>query len=152
MNSWQENINNHLNGYFLLSQRIALKMIEQKFGNIINFSSIYGLVGPNFNVYPETSDMTMPAAYSAIKGAITNLTRYMASYLGKYNIRVNAICPGGVKDSQNPDFVKAYETLVPLSRMAEVKDVVGPLLFLISDLSSYISGVNLPVDGGWIAI
>ena len=152
MNSWQENINNHLNSYFLLSQRTALKMINQKYGNIINFSSIYGLVGPNFSVYPETTNMTMPAAYSAIKGAITNLTRYMASYLGKYNIRVNAICPGGVKDSQNIEFIKAYEGLVPLSRMAEVKDIVGPLLFLISDLSSYISGVNLPVDGGWTSI
>ncbi len=150
MNSWQENINNHLNGYFLLSQRISLKMIKQNYGNIISFSSIYGLVGPNFKIYPDT--MTMPAAYSAIKGGITNLTRYMASYLGKYNIRVNAICPGGIKDNQSESFIMSYEELVPLGRMANIDDIIGPLIFLISDLSNYITGTNLIVDGGWTAI
>ena len=150
MESWQENVNNHLNSYFLFSQRCALKMKKQNYGNIINFSSIYGLIGPNFNIYPES--MTMPAAYSAIKGGITNLTRYMAAYLGKYNIRVNAICPGGVKDNQNESFIKSYENFVPLGRMANVNDIVGPLIFLISDLSNYMTGVNLVVDGGWTSI
>lgn len=150
--SWQKNVNEHMNSYFLVSQRTSLKMIEQKYGNIINFSSIYGLLGPNFNVYQSSDEMTMPAAYSAIKGGISNFTRYMASYLGKYNIRVNAICPGGVKNNQNEKFIESYESIVPLGKMASVEDIVAPLLFLISDLSSYITGVNLPVDGGWTAI
>ncbi len=150
--SWQKNINDHLNSYFLVSQRTSLKMIQQNFGNIINFSSIYGLVGPNFNVYNDTSEMTMPAAYSAIKGGISNFTRYMASYLGKYNIRVNAICPGGVKNNQNEKFISSYEAIVPLRQMASVENIVAPLLFLVSDLSVYITGINLPVDGGWTAI
>lgn len=150
MQSWQENIDCHLNGYFLMSQRTANRMILQKFGNIINFSSIYGIVGPNFNIYPDT--MTMPAAYSAIKGGISNFTKYLASYLGKYNIRVNSICPGGIKDVQTEFFITSYESIVPLRRMANVQDIIGPLLFLVSDLSSYITGTNLVVDGGWTAI
>ena len=152
MSSWQTNVDDHLNGYFLFSQRVALRMMKSRKGNIINFGSIYGLVGPDFSVYEGLGEMTMPAAYAAIKGGVVNLTRYLAAYLGPYGIRVNAICPGGVKDQQAPSFVQAYESKVPLKRMATTADITGPLLFLISDLSSYINGVALPVDGGWTAI
>ena len=150
--SWQKNIDDHLNGYFLISQAVSKRMIRSKSGNIVNFASIYGLVGPDFGVYEGLGNMTMPAAYSAIKGGIVNLTRYLASYLGPHGIRVNAICPGGVKDQQAEMFIRAYEKRVPMKRMATTKDVIGPLLFLISDMSAYVNGVALPVDGGWTAI
>lgn len=152
MESWRENVDAHLNGYVLMSQRVSLRMIPQKQGNIIHFGSIYGMVGPDFNVYEGLGNMTMPAAYSVIKGGIVNFTRYLASYLGPHGIRVNAICPGGVKDAQALSFIAAYEKRVPLRRMANVEDIVGPMLFLVSDLSRYMTGVILPVDGGWTAI
>jgi NAD(P)-dependent dehydrogenase (short-subunit alcohol dehydrogenase family) len=141
----------HLNGYFLCS-RIALEqMRKQRSGSLVNMSSIYGHLGPDFGVYDGT-DMTMPAAYSAIKGAITNFTRYLASYYGKSNVRVNSISPGGVFANQPESFVSAYEKKVPLGRMATPKDIVAAVHFLLSDESSYITGQNLVVDGGWSII
>jgi NAD(P)-dependent dehydrogenase (short-subunit alcohol dehydrogenase family) len=114
-------------------------------------SSIYGLVGPDFTVY-EGTGMTMPAAYSAIKGGINNLTRYLASYFGSSQIRVNTVSPGGVFDSQNELFVKNYVNKVPMKRMGMPMDVVAAVFFLLTDESSYITGHNLVVDGGWSAI
>jgi NAD(P)-dependent dehydrogenase (short-subunit alcohol dehydrogenase family) len=123
-------------------------MRKQEQGVILNFSSIYGVVGPNFNIY-EGTEMTMPAAYSAIKGGIVNFTRYLAAYYGKYNIRVNCISPGGVSDNQNENFIKEYNKLTPLGRMAMPDEIAKAALFLISDESSFITGHNLIVDGGW---
>lgn len=151
MESMQSNVDMHLNSYFLLCQRVGRQMEKQGSGNIINFSSIYGMAGPDFSVYDGT-EMTMPAGYALIKGGISNFTRYLAAYLGPKGIRVNAICPGGVRNGQDEDFVERYSRKVPLRRMAEVEDVVGPIVFLASDLSAYLNGVNLPVDGGWLAI
>ena len=150
--SLRENIDSHLNSYFLMCQCVAPRMILRRSGCIVNFSSVYGLVGPDFEVYAGVEGMTMPAAYSVIKGGISNFTRYLASYLGKHGIRVNAICPGGVEDRQNPSFIAKYIERTPMRRMANTEDIVGPLLFLVSDHASYITGVNLPVDGGWTAI
>jgi NAD(P)-dependent dehydrogenase (short-subunit alcohol dehydrogenase family) len=96
--------------------------------------------------------MTMPAAYSAIKGGIVNFTRYLASYYGKYNVRVNCISPGGIFDKQNSDFVKAYEEKVPMRRMGLPDDIAPAATFLISDDAKYITGQNLIIDGGWTAI
>ena len=94
--------------------------------------------------------MTMPAEYAAIKGALLTLTKYLASYLGEYGIRVNAISPGGIFNNQDPAFVKAYSSHVLLGkRMASPEDVVGALLFLLSDASRYVTGQNIVVDGGW---
>lgn len=149
--SWRKNVDTHLNSYFLMCQKVSDIFINQKFGNIVNFSSIYGIGGPDFTVY-DGLPMTMPAAYAAIKGGISNLTKYMAAYLGPSGIRVNAICPGGILDHQDERFVERYTHRTPMRRMASVDDVTKALIFLISDLSSYVSGVNLPVDGGWSAI
>ncbi len=94
--------------------------------------------------------MTTPVEYAATKGAIINLTKYLASYLGKYNIRVNCFSPGGVYDHQPKTFVKKYSQKVLLGkRMANVDDLTGVLLFLLSDASKYVTGQNIVVDGGW---
>ena len=144
-----ENVNMHLGGYFLITQQVAKQMIKQKHGNIINMASIYGFAAPRFEIYDGTK-MTVPVEYAAIKGAIINLTKYLASYLGKHNIRVNAISPGGVYDKQNENFTEAYCRKVLLGdRMANVDDLTGVLIFLLSDGSKYITGQNLIVDGGW---
>ena len=144
-----ENMNMHVAGYFLITQQIAKAMIKQKHGIIINMASIYGFAAPRFEIYDGTK-MTMSVEYAAIKGAIINLTKYLASYLGRYNIRVNAISPGGVYDNQPESFVDAYSKKVILGdRMANVDDLIDVLFFLLSDGSKYITGQNLVVDGGW---
>ena len=147
----KKNIDFQLNSYFYFSQQVAKQMIHQKSGSIINMASVYGIVGPDFTVYDGTT-MTMPAAYSAIKGGLINLTRYLASYLGPNNIRVNTISPGGIFDSQNPVFVKNYSKKVPMRRMGLPEDISPSVVFLLSDGAKYITGQNLAVDGGWTAI
>lgn len=149
--SWRKNVDMHLNGYFICCQVALEQMKEQGFGSLVNMSSIYGLVGPDFTVY-EGTQMTMPAAYSAIKGGINNLTRYLASYYGSYQIRVNTVCPGGIFDNQPETFVANYNKKVPLKRMGNPEDIVSAIHYLLSDESSYVTGHNLVVDGGWSAI
>ena len=149
--SWQKNIDFQLNSYFYLTQQVIKIMKKQKKGSILNIASIYGILGPDFNVYKDTS-MTMPAAYSVIKGGIINFTRYLSSYLGEYNIRCNSISPGGIFNDQNPKFVKNYIKKVPLGRMGLPNDIAPAVVFLMSNSSSYISGHNLVIDGGWSAI
>jgi len=146
--SWKKNVDMHLNGYFLCCQKIAEQMKKQKKGSIINFSSIYGVVGPDFSVYDKTK-ITMPAAYSAIKGGVNTFTKYLATYYGKYGIRVNAVCPGGIFDNQPKKFIKKYEEKTPLKRMGKPDDIVGSVIFLASDASAYVTGHLLMVDGGW---
>jgi len=102
-------------------------------------------------VYDGTS-MTMPAAYSAIKGALVNFTRYLASYLGPYNIRVNTVSPGGIFDNQNATFVANYEKKVPMRRMGLPEDISPMVSFLLSEDARYITGQNIIIDGGWTAI
>ena len=149
--SWQKNIDLQLNSIFTCCQLIAKQMQLQKSGSIVNLSSIYGIVGPDFNIYNGTG-MTMPAAYSAIKGGVINFSRYLASYLGKEGVRVNCVSPGGIFDNQNELFVKQYEERVPLRRMGLPVDIAPAICFLLSDEAAYITGHNLVVDGGWTAI
>ena len=146
--SWKKNVDMHLNGYFLTCQQIAEHMKKNKKGSIINFGSTYGVVAPDFSIYEKTK-LTMPAAYSAIKGGIITFTKYLSTYYAKQGIRVNAICPGGIFDNQNEVFVQKYSEKTPLGRMGKAEDLVGSVLFLASDASSYITGVILMVDGGW---
>lgn len=149
--SWRKNVDMHLNGYFLCCQVALEQMKKQGFGSLINMSSIYGSVGPDFTVY-EGTEMTMPAAYSAIKGGLNNLTRYLAAYYGPYQVRVNAVSPGGIFDNQPEIFVDNYNKKVPMKRMGSPKDIVSAVYYLIADESSYVTGHNLVVDGGWLAI
>ena len=126
-------------------------MSKQKSGSIINMASMYGVVAPDFSAY-EGTNMTMPVAYSAIKGGLVNLTRYIAAYFGPQQIRVNTISPGGILDNQNITFVKNYEKKVPMRRMGSPDDIAPSVVFLLSDDSKYITGQNLIIDGGWTII
>ncbi|MBF0343548.1 MAG: SDR family oxidoreductase [Nitrospirae bacterium] len=146
--SLRKNVDMHMNGYFLCCQKVLNEMKKTQEGVVVNISSTYGVVAPNFSIYEDT-DMTMPAAYSLIKGGIISFTRYLSTYFSRYNIRVNVLCPGGVFDNQNPVFVKKYENLTPMGKMANPEDVAAPVLFLCSDASAYITGQVIIVDGGF---
>lgn len=149
--SWQKNVDMHLNSYSWISRKVCLIMKKQRGGSLINFGSIYGVVGNNFTIY-EGTKINPPMAYSAIKGGIINLSRYLASYFGKYNVRVNTICPGGIFDNQDKVFVKKYSDNTPLKRMGKPEEIASAVLFLASDAGSYVTGTALMVDGGWTAI
>jgi len=143
-----ENINLHLGGYFLTSQQFALYFKKQGYGNIINIASIYGVVAPRFEIY-EGTDMTMPVEYACIKSAIIHLTKYMGKYFKGWNIRVNCISPGGILSGQPKQFLRNYNRYGLTKGMLDVLDVVGTLIFLLSDMSKYINGQNIVVDDGW---
>lgn len=151
MESWKLNVDMQMNSIFYLSKTVLEIMQIQKFGSIVNMASIYGVVGPDFSVY-ENTEMTMPAAYAAIKGGVINFTRYLSSYYGKFNIRVNCISPGGIYNNQSETFVKNYERKVPMNRMGKESDIAPAVCFMLSDESSYITGQNIIIDGGWTSI
>jgi len=148
--SWKMNLNDHLGGYFLSSRMAAEQMKRFGGGTIINIASIYGMVGPDFSIY-ENTDITMPVAYSAIKGGIISFTKYLATYYAENSIRANVISPGGILDRQPESFIQKYAKKTPLGRMGHPTDVAGAAIFLASDASSYITGQNIVVDGGWTA-
>jgi len=150
LESWKQNVDGQLGGYFKCCQKIAEIMKKHGGGSIVNLGSTYGVVAPDFSIY-EGTDMTMPAAYSAIKGGTIAFTKYLATYYAKYNIRANSISPGGIFDNQPPAFVEKYSHKTPLGRMGNPEDIAGAVVFLASDASSYVTGQNLMVDGGWTA-
>ena len=143
-----ENLNLNLGGYFLASQQLADYFQKQGYGNIINISSIYGVIAPKFNVYDNTQ-MTMPVEYAAIKSAIIHLTKYMAKYFKGMNIRVNTLSPGGILDKQPEAFLEAYRKQSLNKGMLDKSDMRGTLVYLLSDLSEYVNGQNIVVDDGF---
>ncbi|MDQ3142563.1 MAG: SDR family oxidoreductase [Bacteroidota bacterium] len=148
--AWDKVHDVNLKGTFLLSQAIIPYFKQNKQGVIVNISSSYGNVSANKNIY-GTSGINSPVAYASSKAAIINLTRYMATHLADDNIRVNCLSPGGVFNNQTDEFVKNYKALTPLKRMANPEDYQGAILFLMSNASSYMTGANLIIDGGWTA-
>ena len=150
LNEWNKAVSVNLTGVFLTCQEVGKIMVKQKYGNIINISSTYGLVAPDQRIY-GTSGQNAAAFYSATKAALVNLTRYLASYWNRTGIRVNSLSPGGVENSQESNFIKKYSEKTMLGRMANKNEYVGAIIFLSSDASSYMTGSNLIVDGGWTA-
>jgi NAD(P)-dependent dehydrogenase (short-subunit alcohol dehydrogenase family) len=148
--SWKKNIDMQLNTVFLVTKHVIPELIKTQ-GSIVNMASIYGLVGNDATIYENTS-VNSVAQYSAIKGGIINFTRYLASYYGKKNIRINCVSPGGIFDNQDEKFVKNYEKKVPIGRMGTPSDISPAVSFLISDEAKYITGQNLIVDGGFTII
>jgi len=143
-----ENLGMNLGGCIIPSQLFSLYFQEQGYGNIINISSIYGVIAPKFEIYGKTG-MTMPVEYAAIKSGMLHLTKYMAKYFKGKNIRVNAISPGGILDSQPRKFLSEYNQQCSTKGMLDPKDLNGALIFLLSDMSSYINGQNIVVDDGF---
>lgn len=146
---WRKEIEVGLTGAFIVTQAVIPAMKRKRSGVIVNIGSIYGKNAPDNRIYRRGQFKSI--AYATVKGALPNFTRTLASYLGPYGIRVNCLVGGGVVDRQSPDFVKKYSARTMLGRMAERGDFSGALLFLASDASSYVTGANIVVDGGWSA-
>lgn len=144
-----ENLNIHLGGYFLTSQQFALYFKQQGYGNILNISSIYGIVPPDFNFYNGTQMVGVPIEYAAIKSSLIHLTRFMAKYFKDLNIKVNALSPGGILDNQPKSFLDKYNDKCLSKGMLDKKDLVGTLIYLLSDMSEFVNGQNIIVDDGF---
>jgi len=143
-----ENLGLNLGGYFIASQQFAKFFKKQGYGNIVNISSIYGVVAPRFEIYNDT-DMTTPVEYAAIKAGLIHLTKYMAKYFKGMNIKVNALSPGGIFNNQPPLFLDNYKGKCLNKGMLDSCDLKGTLLYLLSDMSKYINGQNIVIDDGF---
>jgi len=163
LEGWNVGLLGNLTIPFLTTQIFIPTMKEQKKGSIINISSHYGLVGNDQRIYegsnlheiyvkdsPDIKRIYSHGVYNAAKGGLNNFTRYLAAYYGEYNIRVNTLSPGGIyQKNENETFLKKYSDKVPLGRKANPDEINGALIFLASDASSYVTGHNLVIDGGY---
>lgn len=163
LEGWEIGLKGNLTSSFLTTQTFIPIMRERMQGSIINISSIYGILGNDQSIYegsnlheiyvkdsPNIKQIFSHGVYNAAKGGLNNFTRYLAAYYGKYNVRVNTITPGGIYYPQENDtFLKKYNAKVPLGRKANPEEINGALVFLSSDASSYVTGHNLIVDGGF---
>jgi len=153
LEAWNQALAVNLTGLFLCSQAAARQMLKQGGGVIINICSTYGLVGPDQRIYerPGQPVQYKPVYYSVTKAGVLGMTHYLATYFAGKNIRVNALTPGGVYNQHDETFVHHYAARTVLGRMARKDEMNGALLFLASEASSYMTGANLVVDGGWTA-
>ena len=165
LDGWKKTLEVELNGAFIVSKIFGKEMEKKKLGNFVFLSSIYGVVGNDHSIYEgsnlasvyaknkkQKSQMYSGAVYPVAKGGIMALTKYLSTYWGKHNIRVNCVSPGGIYNkSENKIFLKNYSKKVPMGRKAKVKEICDSIIFLTSDNSSYVNGHNLIVDGGFTA-
>ena len=153
LESWRQSLDVNLTGTFLATQAAVHPMLAQGKGVIVNICSIYGLNGPDQRIYPEENGQKRfkPVDYSVTKAGLLGFTRYLAAYYAGRNIRVNALTPGGIFNGHDNEFVENYTARAILGRMADLDEVNAAILFLCSDASSYMTGSNLIIDGGWTA-
>lgn len=167
LKGWQKVINTELNGIFLVTQKVGKIMEQQKSGSIILLSSMYGVVGNDQRIYKGSNldnlyinkenkrskkQIFSHSVYPTVKGGIISLTRYLAAYWGEKNIRVNCISPGGIAhEGENKEFIKKYSEKVPLGRKSKLDEISPAVVYLSSDESSYLTGQNIIIDGGWTA-
>lgn len=148
--SWQVNTT----GIFLMCQNFGSAMAQRGAGSIVNIASTYGIVAPDQRLYDQGDGEQVffkSISYTATKAAVIAMSKYLACHWGKAGVRVNSISPGGVKNGQDPAFIEKYANRTPMGRMLDVSELSEPLVFLASDASSYVTGHNLVVDGGWTA-
>ena len=153
LKEWRKIMSVNIDGMFLVAQAVGARMVkQQKGGSIIQTASIYGHMAPDQRIYEGSyyleREINTPAVYAASKAAVIGLTKYLATYWADKGIRANTLTPGGVESGQNDTFKQRYANRVPLGRMADKDEMVGALVFLASDASSYITGQNIIVDGG----
>jgi NAD(P)-dependent dehydrogenase (short-subunit alcohol dehydrogenase family) len=147
---WRQSMEVNATGFFATCRTFGDVMAAQRAGSIVNIGSIYGMVGSNLSLY-EGTNMSVAPDYFFHKGGMVNLTRYLGSHYGPLGVRVNVVSPGGIYNPdtpQAPEFIARYNKLTMLGRMCEAREVGGAVIFLLSDAASYITGANIPVDGG----
>lgn len=147
---WEASMKTNATGLFAISRAFGDAMAKQGGGSIVNIGSIQGMVGPDFSLY-EGLGMTAIPDYFFHKAGMVNLTRFFAARYGPQGVRVNCLSPGGFFSGQHPTFVERYQKATYLQRMADDGDLGGPVIFLLSEAARYVTGVNLPVDGGYTA-
>jgi NAD(P)-dependent dehydrogenase (short-subunit alcohol dehydrogenase family) len=153
LNIWRESMETNATGFFATCRVFGDAMAKQGGGSIVNIASIYGMVGSNLSLYEGTTMTTAPD-YFFHKGGMINLTRYLASHYGAQKVRVNVVSPGGIYNPETPqaaEFIARYNKITMLGRMCDAAEVGGAVIFLLSDASTYVTGANIPVDGGHTA-
>lgn len=153
LDQWRKIMSVNLDGMFLVAQAVGKQMVAQgKGGSIIQTASIYGVMSPDHRIYEGSfylnRQINTPAVYTASKAGVVGLTKHLATYWADKGIRVNTLTPGGTESGQNDEFKRRYSSRVPMNRMADAHEMVGALLYLASDASSYVTGQNIIVDGG----
>ncbi|MDW3206314.1 MAG: SDR family oxidoreductase [Alphaproteobacteria bacterium] len=149
--NWIRNVTLQMTASCVIAEAACRKIAMHGGGAVLNISSIYGLRAPDFSIY-EGTYMGVPAPYTAIKSGIINHTRYLAARYGRDGVRVNVLAPGGIAAGQPQSFQRRYSARTALGRLGEAADIAGPAVFLCSDAAAYVTGVCLPVDGGWLAV
>jgi NAD(P)-dependent dehydrogenase (short-subunit alcohol dehydrogenase family) len=150
LSAWQKTLDVNLTGTFLVAREAGSALKRSGGGSLVTVSSIYGLAGPDHRIYEGQPFRSFPG-YSASKAGIIGLTRWLATWWARDGIRVNCVTPGGIFNDHDPAFVKAYSERTPMGRMGKREELIGIVLFLLSDASSYCTGQNYVVDGGFTA-